>query len=340
MFWPRPGGVLCSRELGERRQQDRSKQRQSGGAWLPPEAQKRAPGQDVPALRLGGWVAREHNLIPGNLPSLPHLTGSRSTIRSDQNKKRYTHPMQQLGKHSQRLKDLRRRLRHRGGEVFVDGARLVDDLLRWGVAIRELYLSAACADQARWVEGAADCFVIDEAVFSGLAPTRNPQGFLAVVGEPRWPAWSPEGVTLFLDGIQDPGNLGAIVRSSAGLGARAVLLGPGCADPFGAVAVRGSAGAVFRLPVHREVEPERVAGEVAACGGEVWAAGSDGLPIARWRPARPLLLLLGTEGKGLSEKAFAVSGGTVTIPLQLEIESLNVAVAAGILARHAIETTS
>jgi len=155
---------------------------------------------------------------------------------------------------------------------------------------------------------------------------------LAVVADPRRPPWpAREGVALWLDTVQDPGNLGAIVRSAAALGARAVLLSPGCADPFHHAAVRGSAGAVFRLPVTRDVPVARVAERMSEASGEVWAAGPGGIPLDRWAPSRPLVLLLGAEGAGLSREAQAVAGGEVTIPLEREIESLNVAVAAGIL---------
>ena len=146
---------------------------------------------------------------------------------------------------------------------------------------------------------------------------------------PPWPA--REGVALWLDTVQDPGNLGAIVRSAAALGARSVLLSPGSADPFHHAAVRGSAGAVFRLPVTGEVTAARVAERMSEVGGEVWAAGPGGTPIDRWQPSRPLVLMLGAEGAGLSPEALAVATGEVTIPLDREIESLNVAVAAGIL---------
>lgn len=249
--------------------------------------------------------------------------------------------MHRLGKHSRRLKDLRRRIRRRqDGEVIVDGSKLVDDLVRWKVLVRELYLSTRWEGRSDWLEAAEEAYVVDDDVLSNVAPTRSPQGVVAVVGEPRWPEWSPRGVSLYLDGIQDPGNVGAIVRSAAGLGAEAVLLGPGCADPFGVAAIRGSAGAVFRIQVVRDVEAEIAAGMVEGAGGDVWAAGLSGETFATWKLAKPLLLLLGAEGQGLSEKAQKVACNTVTIDLHNQIESLNVAVAASLLLVRAVEITS
>lgn len=249
--------------------------------------------------------------------------------------------MQTLGKHSQRLKDLRRRVRRRqAGEVIIDGVKLVDDVVRWGFVMRELYLSVAFSDRSDWIDAAEQAFVVDNDVLARVAPTRSPQGVVAVVGEPFRPQWSPAGVSLYLDGIQDPGNLGAIVRSAAGLGAEAVLLGPKCADPFSPAAVRGSAATVFRVPVIDHADLRSVSAAVRAAGGEVWATGAEGRPMYGWRPPMPLLLLLGAEGCGLSGEAREIADGTVTIPLKNRVESLNVTVAGSLLLAHLLETSS
>ena len=247
--------------------------------------------------------------------------------------------IEQLGRHGARVKDLRRRIKHRReDEVIVDGRRLVDDLVRWEVPIRELYLTPELATDsltAAWRAVASSIFELEPSVLSDLAPTRSPQGVLAVAETPRWPQWSVErGVALWLDRVQDPGNLGGIVRAAAGLGAAAVLMSPGCADCFAPAAVRGSAGAVFRLPVEREVTAESAVERLRAAGGEVWASGAEGTPMSIWRPAEPCLLLLGAEGAGLAPESAELADGTVTIPMNRGIESLNVAVAVGILLQH------
>jgi TrmH family RNA methyltransferase len=241
--------------------------------------------------------------------------------------------MEKLGRHGARVKDLRRRVKNRpDGQVIVDGRRLVADVVRWGVPVLELYLADGVEPDPEIAAAAGEVFTLDVSVLDDLAPTRHPQGVLAVVADPKRPPWpAREGVGIWLDRVQDPGNLGAIVRSAAGLGARAVLLSPGCADPFHHSAVRGSAGAVFRLPISRDVTAARVAERMSESGGEVWAAGPGGTPIDRWNPGNPTVLLLGAEGAGLSSDARTVATGEVTIPLDREIESLNVAVAAGIL---------
>lgn len=247
--------------------------------------------------------------------------------------------IRQIGKNSERVKALRRRVRHRiQDEVIIDGRRLLDDLIRWETRISELYLSPGLAESPEggaWIAAADEAFELDDEVLGGVAPTRNPQGVLAVVEMPRWPAWpASDGVGLYVEGVQDPGNLGAIVRAAAGLGAAVVLLAPECADPWGPTAVRGSAGAVFRIPVERNVTLSRAADRVRLHRGELWATGMEGQPLGGWEPQSPMLLMLGAEGQGLSAEALAMADGVISIPLQREVESLNVAVATGIVLSH------
>jgi len=247
--------------------------------------------------------------------------------------------MQRIGRHSERVKELRRSIRKRPpGVVIVDGRRLVADLIRWQVPIRDLYISEELAGQGAGVDlclAAGNTWVLADPVLEEISPTRTPQGVLAVAAEPEaWPWPADSGVTLLLEGVQDPGNLGAIVRSAAALGAAGVLLAPGCADPFSPSAVRGSAGAVFRLPPRREVPVEEAVAVIRGGGGWVQAAAAGGQSMEGWFPQGAGLLLLGAEGAGLAPETLALADGRVTIPLDRQVESLNVAVAAGILLQH------
>lgn len=217
----------------------------------------------------------------------------------------------------------------------MDGVRLAADLVRWRVPILEVFATPDAAEDDAVAPILAACgrtHVVPPEVFASVAPTRSPQGVLAVAEEPEWPPWSGErGCAVWLDGLQDPGNVGAVVRAAAGLGAAAVLLGPGSADPWTSAAVRGAAGAVFRIPLERDVTASRAAERVRPHGGRVWMADASGEAVRDWSPARPLVLMLGTEGRGLSAEARNAADAAVTIPLDREVESLNVAVATGIL---------
>jgi TrmH family RNA methyltransferase len=155
-----------------------------------------------------------------------------------------------------------------------------------------------------------------------------------VVSPPDWRldqiAVEPRTVVLVLDGVQDPGNVGAVCRTGLALGAAGVLALPGTADLWNPKALRGSMGALFRLPsLHLAVEEltewatrHRVA---------LWATGPGGRPIGTVPVGGPIALVLGNEGAGITPGLVSSASETVSIPLRGEVESLNVAVAAGIL---------
>jgi TrmH family RNA methyltransferase len=243
--------------------------------------------------------------------------------------------MAKLGKKSSTLKNLKRRVRKRQqGEVVIDGPRLIDDVVRWGMRLGELFVTPELADSkrgSRWASVAGQVWEVEGSVLAGIAPTKNPQGALAIVDEPVWPAWyGKSGVTVFLAGVQDPGNVGAIIRSAAAFGAEAVLLAPGSADPFHPAVVRGSAAAVFRICIERDADVAAAAERQRTAGGEVWATGLGGMRIEDWRPQKPMLLVVGTEGAGLEKPIQELGDGLVTIALDREVDSLNVAVATGV----------
>jgi TrmH family RNA methyltransferase len=168
-----------------------------------------------------------------------------------------------------------------------------------------------------------------------LADTEQPQGIVAVIEPPGRvldDISTPAGaVLLVLDAVQDPGNVGTMLRTALALGASGVVALKGTADLTNPKVLRGSMGAAFRLPA----APAGVEQSVAwarARGVEVIVTAADGTPLERWRrgPA-PIALVVGNEGAGVSTALAAVATRRVAIPLASTVESLNVAVAAGIL---------
>lgn len=243
-----------------------------------------------------------------------------------------------LGKHNPRFAELRRLVRREDpARTVVDGTRLVLELAAAGVAIEALYSTPEAEPTVlgcrplRELQARGAWYLVTAEALAAVAPTQHPQGVLAVVGVP---AREPEarGVWLYLDGIQEPGNLGALVRCAAALGADGVACSADGADPYSPRAVRGAAGWSLRFPVCPAVELEPLASSFLLAGGTVAAAlGDGGRPLAGWRPRLPLLLVLGNEGQGHRPTTLAACTEQVTIPLARGVESLNVAVAAGIL---------
>jgi TrmH family RNA methyltransferase len=244
------------------------------------------------------------------------------------------------------IRDLhRRRGRERRGLALAEGVRLVEEALAGGIAIRGAAVSAtlesttrgntlkaALADRGVRVED------VSETELEGLADTEHPQGVIAVIEPRRW-TWvdlhlAPGTALLVLDGVQDPGNVGTLLRTALGLGAAGVVALKGTADLTNPKVLRGAMGASFRLPAI-SATPEEFVAWSRLQRAEIWVAEVHGEAIhllsGRTSDRPPVALVVGNEGAGVSQPLEAAAARRVSIPLAPGIESLNVAVAAGIL---------
>jgi TrmH family RNA methyltransferase len=240
-------------------------------------------------------------------------------------------------------RDLRRRRARERHRLFVaEGVRAVGELLRSDLAVRGVLASPQLAEASRaslavaaGVRGVT-LTEVDERDFASAADTDSPQGVLAigevptrVLSEIAVPA---EARLVVLDAVQDPGNVGTILRTSAALGAAATLALPGTVDLWNAKVVRSAMGALFHHPALTCTWDELDSFLVKA-GADLWGADAAGEPVDRSRGGRParLALAVGNEGAGLSNDATARARHLVALPIAPQIESLNVAVATGIL---------
>jgi RNA methyltransferase, TrmH family len=228
-----------------------------------------------------------------------------------------------------------------GGPVIVEGTTLLEEAWRAGWPIEAAAFTERAigqADTARLFEALrshAHCVIVAERVLQAMSPARTPSGAVALAravtrslddvlsgGQPLVP--------MAVD-VQDPGNLGAIVRAAEAAGATGVVAAGTSADPYGWKALRGAMGSAFRLPVVRVPD----AGEaVRACRERrlrVVAAALDGTPLDAVALDGPCAVLLGTEGTGLPPQLIEAADVRLTIPMHQPVESLNVAVAAGII---------
>jgi TrmH family RNA methyltransferase len=240
------------------------------------------------------------------------------------------------------IRDLkRRRGRERRGLALAEGVRLVEEALAAGVPVRGAVVSPALETTRRGeaLKGALLAAgirveAVDDRALGDLADTEHPQGVVAVV-EPR--DWSLDDITLVpgaavlvLDAVQDPGNVGTMLRTALALGAAGVVALPGTADLSNPKVVRGSMGALFRLPCVA-VDADELALWAGSHDAALWVTDAAGEPVPRAPRTAPVLLVVGNEGAGVSESMTARSAHRVGIPLAPGAESLNVAVAAGIL---------
>ena len=230
----------------------------------------------------------------------------------------------------------------------VEGEHLVLEAIRSGLSLRTVFLSASFPAPLPLPRRTETLHLADD-VFESISQTRSPQGVAALVDAPRFTladALRSTPLLVLVEALQDPGNLGTLIRSAEAFGATGVLLLPGCANPFNGKCLRASAGSLFRLPV-LPVEPF-VLRELTQAGLQLLAATGHATGHHQPSPTafatadltRPTALLIGNEGAGLSAALLAAAQSPITIPCTGPVESLNAAVAASVLLFHAQQQRS
>ena len=239
------------------------------------------------------------------------------------------------------MKGIRRLRRRQGDHALLEGPHLLREALTAGLAFETVLAAPGFLRSAVGAELAARLprppLEVAEELLAELCDAEAPRGLLALASLPRHGVESVElretAILLFLDGVQDPGNLGALARVAEAFGAAALLLAPGSCHPNHPRALRASAGSLLRLPVAVEATPESFEGRCRDAGLRPRWIGLDahgGGPLPPTRPSGVLVLALGAERGGLSAAAQARLDERWTIRLQPPVESLNVAVAAGV----------
>jgi RNA methyltransferase, TrmH family len=192
-------------------------------------------------------------------------------------------------------------------------------------------------DLLRWAEATqAECLEVSNAVLGKLAAKDNPQTMLAVF-EQRWQslptpaAVDADALWVVLEGVRDPGNLGTIVRTVDAVGASGVVLAGACADPYSRDSVRATMGSIFGVPLTRSPLEESLKW-VSQWPGDVVGTRLDARDDFRATAYRePALLIMGSEGPGLSPELTAACTRLVRIPMAGRLDSLNLAVATALM---------
>lgn len=246
-------------------------------------------------------------------------------------------------------RDLQRRhARERQGLFVAEGVRVVEELLRSPLELRGALITTDGAEVPRkrtTIETLRSRQVpvqeVSATEFASAADTEMPQGILAIAEIPSFDlsatALNPPGSVrlVLLDAVQDPGNAGTIVRTAAALGAAATLALPGTVDLWNAKVVRSSMGALFHHPA-LACTWEELTSFLSEAEVQLWGAEAAGVPLstlARTRAEIPerLAIAVGNEGSGLSAQTRAVASKLVAVEIGPRVESLNVAVATGIM---------
>jgi RNA methyltransferase, TrmH family len=230
-----------------------------------------------------------------------------------------------------------------GAPLLLDGPHLVLEALQAGLTLLDVAMSSESSDMAEMAQirrrFPATQFVTTH-VMDALSPTRTPAGVVALADRPvvrddTMFASASALVVIAVD-VQDPGNVGAIVRSAEAAGATGVIATAGGADPLGWKAVRGSMGSVLRLPVLRLPDAKAAIDLARQHGVRCAAAVRDGGTLMDAADLTgPVAIVVGGEGAGLSRETIDASDLRVSIPMAPQVESLNVATAAALLVYEA-----
>lgn len=218
-----------------------------------------------------------------------------------------------------------KKFRDRLGVFVIEGIKPVKEALDNGLDIRNLIVS----------EEKIGCFqdcvntldVVSSAVFDYISEEVTPQGALAVVNKPQNVVRQPLSKCILLDGVADPANVGAIIRTAAASGYMDVYMTADCADAYSQKAVRSSMSGIFRVNVMRGERDELL----RAINVPLIVADMDGKSVFDFSVDGKLCLVIGNEGNGVSQAVRERANYVVSIPMANGVESLNAAVSAGIL---------
>lgn len=241
-------------------------------------------------------------------------------------------------KAARRVRDGRER-----GLLFLEGGRLVRDALHSHVTLLTCFHPPAPSPSIAGLlpelaSKGARLLAVTPRVLDALGDTLHSQGLIVIGQRPAadaaafWPKLPPAPLLVALDRVQDPGNLGTILRSAEAAGADGLITLAGSADVFSPKTLRASMGSALRLPVLPNLSPDELLASARRLGLRLLAASGSAIRNHRdldWRG--PVLLILGNEGSGVSPTLHAVCEESVRIPIKAPVESLNVAAAATVL---------
>ncbi len=243
------------------------------------------------------------------------------------------------------------------GDCAIEGLRILEEAIRSGLRFSAVFFRESAQDRAErllpQIGAQVETLLLPDKLFDSLVPSESPQGVAALV---RLKEFSLDdvmekerlqvGPIVILAGLQDPGNLGTILRSSEAFGSAGVILGEGTVSPFNSKVVRASAGSVFRLPIihgqsHGQAHAlaksaaaklEEVSEKLKAQGVRLIATSSHkGTPLDQADLKGPAAIFFGNEGSGLPRDLMAKMDESIAIPHTVQVESLNAGVAASIV---------
>src|SRR5271165_846696 len=248
------------------------------------------------------------------------------------------------GRHNQRLKELRLAFRRAEptarGECAIEGAKLLEEALRSGLHLESAFFSESARPLAEkllpQIGAHTETLILPNPLFNSIVPSDAPQGVAALIKLPAFSSAqmldrSSSGPFVVAAGLQDPGNLGTILRSAEAFGAAGIFLTEGTVSVYNSKVLRGSAGSIFRLPFLPIASAELIP-LLRTRGVRLLATSSHrGTPLPQISWTLPLAIFIGNEGAGLPREILHQMDESIVIPQSAKVESLNAGVAASIV---------
>lgn len=231
-------------------------------------------------------------------------------------------------KNANKLK--KKRDRDKTGQALIEGIHLIEEAYQSGIVIKQLFVIEPNRTDEALKDYVEETFEINMKVAESLSGTITPQGFFAVIEKPKYDVTQAKQV-LLIDRIQDPGNLGTLIRTSDAAGIDLIVMEKGTADPYQDKVLRASQGSVFHIPVITA----DLKTFIADFNGPVYGTALENAqPYKEVASQDIFALLLGNEGEGVNKALLNETSQNLTIPIYGKAESLNVAIAGSILLYH------
>jgi TrmH family RNA methyltransferase len=269
-------------------------------------------------------------------------------MKQDVKARRTRNPADRLrpvaGRHNQRLKELRLAFRRAEltsqGQCAIEGVKQIEEAIRSGQHLESVFFSESARPLAEkllpQISARTEALVLPSALFASIVPSETPQGVAALLKLPAFSALQllgrrSDGPFVVAAGLQDPGNLGTIFRSSEAFGAAGIFLTEGTVSPYNWKVLRGSAGSIFRLPFLRIASAELLPFLRSHGVRRIATSPRHGIPLPQVSWTLPLAIFIGNEGAGLPRELTNQMDETLAIPQAAQVESLNAGVAASIV---------
>ncbi|TYR82203.1 RNA methyltransferase [Priestia megaterium] len=223
--------------------------------------------------------------------------------------------------------------RDRQGVFIVEGFHLVEEALKTKSRIKELVVADSIQIPSHWNVDDVSITIVNEAIMKVISDTETPQGVAAVCYQTQQEdIMNTATRILLLDAIQDPGNLGTIIRTADAAGLDAIVVGDGSVDVYNSKVIRSTQGAIFHVPILKKSELLDIIALLKERGISIYGTSlKNGEVFTNVQPSSSFALVVGNEGNGVSERVLAETNQNLYIPIYGKSESLNVAIASGIL---------